>query len=317
MPNPADRLPQHYSLAPAPTRCDSPLPAFGGSSRDVFRQSYNRTNFLFEHDLCEERSFSMSTLRELARRHPTSPAHAYWSNGEVDVADGWNAENHRYCLADTVAGIETNDSLAMLKHVEQDRVIGPRVREILQVIVELIGPRMSDDVTAARGTLLIASPRRTTAYHIDSDVNFLFQISGDKLFSVFDQSVTGVEELEKYFRGDPSAAVFKPASQGSAACYELRAGRGVHVPCMAAHWAQTLDAPSIALSLNFDLRSVTALGRLYRLNGRMREHGVRPCTPGVSKWRDRWKTTLLDGLDATRHLTARLESVLNSGRPAH
>ena len=316
MSNQVDRLSQDYSATPAPLRSDSPLPAFGASSRDVFRDNYNRTNFLFEHGLREESSFSMPVLQELAQRHPPTPAYAYWSNGHVDVVDGWKAENHRYSLADTVAGIGTNDSLAMLKHVEEDRVIGPRVREILQVILELIGPRMSDDVTAARGTLLIASPRRTTAYHIDSDVNFLFQISGDKLFRVFDQSVTGVEELEKYFRGDPSAAVLKPGSENSATSYELCAGRGVHVPCMSAHWAQTLDAPSIALSLNFDLRSVTALGRLYKLNGRMREHGVIPCAPGVSRWRDHWKTTLLDGLDATRQLTARLASVLNSGRPA-
>jgi len=34
--------------------------------------------------------------------------------------------------------------------------------------------------------LLIASPRRVTSYHMDSNTNFLFQLHGDKRLTVFD-----------------------------------------------------------------------------------------------------------------------------------
>jgi hypothetical protein len=106
--------------------------------------------------------------------------------------------------------------------------------------------------------------------------------------------VTSDEELENYFLGDPSGAIFKPERQADAKCYELRAGRGVHVPCMAAHWAQNLDSPSVALSINFDLRSIASVGRLYRLNGRLRRLGLIPTPPGRSKWRDISKQAALE-----------------------
>ena len=56
-----------------------------------------------------------------------------------------------------------------------------------QLIMRLAGPAMAEDVLVGRATILIASPHRITAYHIDQDLNYLLQIAGDKSFSVFDQ----------------------------------------------------------------------------------------------------------------------------------
>ena len=280
-----------------PAQPASSVPTFGPGCREIFSQSYNRVSFLFEHDWRDHPLFAWPKLLELAARQPQGAAYAYWSNGPVDVADGWDsAQGPRYSLQDTLLGIRSNNSLAMLKHVEQDTVLGPFVRQIQHMVLDLAGAQMRDDALCARGTLLIASPWRITSYHIDSDVNFLFQICGDKLFRVFDQTdrtIISHEELENYFLGDPNGAVYKPERQAQAKCYELRAGRGVHVPCMGAHWAKNLGAPSVALSINFDLRSITSVGRIYRLNGRLRKLGLHPVPPGMSRWRDNLKTTAL------------------------
>jgi hypothetical protein len=298
----ASRSPTTIPAQPA-----SSLPAFGPSCREVFSQSYNRVSFLFEHEWRDHPLFALPNLLELARRQPQSPAYAYWSNGPVGVDNGWDsAGGPRYSLADTLLGIGVNDSLAMLKHVEQDTVFGPFVRQIQQMVLDLAGAQMRDDALCARGTLLIASPGRITSYHIDSDVNFLFQIAGDKLFRVYDQTdraITSHQELENYFLGDPNGAVFKPERQADAKTYELHAGRGVHVPCMGAHWAKNLDAPSVALSINFDLRSITSVGRIYRLNGRLRKLGLNPVPPGTSSWRDNLKTTALSLPETWRRLS--------------
>jgi hypothetical protein len=72
------------------------------------------------------------------------------------------------------------------------------------------------------------------------------------------------------------------------------------VPCLAAHWAENLDSPSVALSINFDLRSIGSLGRIYRLNGKLRQHGLHPVPPGVSERRDRLKVGALESLDLAR-----------------
>ena len=282
------------------------MPAFDSSSRAVFRQTYNRESFLFKHALHENPLFTLPSILALAGRQSTSQAHSYWSNGKAGVADGWNGgQGHRYTLTDTLANIEGNNSLVLLKHLEQDEHFGPIVKQIHETIYDLVGPEMRADVIAARGTLLIASPHRVTAYHIDSDVNYLFQIAGEKSFHVFDQNdrtLTTHEELEKYYSGDLSSAVFKEARAKSSRTYDLGQGLGVHVPCIAAHWAQNLDSPSIALSINFDLRSVMRLGRIYRLNAKLRSVGITPMPPGISAWRDDLKLTALHGLKAARRI---------------
>jgi hypothetical protein len=297
--------------APAGPTADTTasLPTFGASSREVFREHYNRASFLFAHTLNDNPLFSLASLRELALRLPLQPAYSYWSNGRVGVAHRWDAKvAPRRSLLETMAGIEENDSLVMLKHLETDSVLGPTVREICNRVIELAGARMRDDVVVGRGTVLIASPGRLTSYHLDSDTNYLFQIVGDKLLSVFDQTdrtLTPHEELERYYDGDPNGARFKQERQCDARTYELGPGLGVHIPSMAPHWAQNREQPSIALSINFDLRSVQRLGRIYHFNCKLRRHGIQPRPPGTSAWKDTMKLAALGGLTAARRLAGR------------
>ena len=285
------------------------LPRFEGDARAAFDAHYNRASFLFSHALHENPLFELPALLELAARRPAEPQYAYWSNGRVGVAHRWDAKvGPRRSLTDTVAHIADNDSLVLLKHVERDAVLGPSIRATCEQVLELSGAQMRADVLEARGTLLIASPGRLTSYHLDADVNFLFQISGDKWLSVFDQgdrTLTSHEELERYYDGDPNGAVFKESRQPEARLYDLHAGLGVHIPSMAPHWAQNREHPSVALSINFDLRSVSRLGRIYHFNCKLRRHGIRPRPPGASAWRDSLKLAALSGLGAAQRIVKR------------
>jgi hypothetical protein len=47
----------------------------------------------------------------------------------------------------------------------------------------------------------------------------------------------------------------------------------------------------VALSLNYDLRSIQRSGRIYAINRRLRRLGIEPTPPGISVWRDRTKLT--------------------------
>jgi hypothetical protein len=285
------------------------VPRFEAGARAAFDAHYNRASFLFGHALQREPLFELPQLIELAARRPAEPQFAYWSNGRVGVAHRWDAKvAPRRPLTETVANIADNDSLVLLKHVERDALFGPRIREVCEQVIELSGNGMRDDVIEARGTLLIASPGRLTSYHLDADVNFLFQIAGDKWLSVFDQSdrtLTSHEELERYYDGDANGAVFKEGRQPEAHLYDLRPGLGVHIPSMAPHWAQNREQPSVALSINFDLRSVSRLGRIYHFNCKLRRHGIRPRPPGTSLWRDSLKLAALSGLGAAQRMVKR------------
>jgi hypothetical protein len=252
-----------------------------------FPLHYNRSTFMFQHGLSGHPLLQLSSLIDLGDRLEKYNG-CYWSNGSVDVTDRWDkGADRRQSLRDTLENIEVNNSLVILKYVIHDPIAGPFFQDVLGALMRLAGPEMTEDVLVGRATILIASPRRITAYHIDQDLNYLLQIAGDKSFSVFDQpdrALVTDDELERYFSGDDSAAGFKPDRQSEATVYDLRAGSGVHVPCMAPHWARNGERVSIAVSCNFDLASVQHLSLIYKTNRRLRSLGLSPRSPRDAVW---------------------------------
>jgi hypothetical protein len=133
------------------------------ASAELFIRQYNRMSFRFGHNLRGHPLLDISNLVKLSAGYPDDSAHAYWCNGRVEVSDSWDAGRQK-CLSlqQTVAGIANDDSLVILKHVEEDSELGPLVRECIATVVDMVGPQMRDDVIVARGTLLIASPHHLT-----------------------------------------------------------------------------------------------------------------------------------------------------------
>jgi len=257
------------------------------------RRHYNRRCFPFEHDLHKNPLFDLDQLAELVCREPELSRSAYCSCAPASVRDPWagGAPSHE-TVRDAVHEVATNNSLIILRHIERSVSVGPYLRESMEQVVAAVGPALRTDIKTSRATLLIASPRRITSYHLDSNTNFLLQIHGDKRLSVFDQSdrtLVTPEELEGYYGGNGSAAQYKPERQADAQVFELHAGSAVHIPSNAPHWAQNLDSVSVALSINFDLISVERTGRIHRLNGRLRRLGFNPHAPGDSAWKDEIK----------------------------
>jgi hypothetical protein len=263
-----------------------------------FRNQYNLTSFPFRHELPMSPLFEWSSLLALAARHPRDAEHVYCSCGRVVVDDPWSAHQQSGVVpTDVLRSIGQTDSLVMFKRLEEDELLGPLIRSIQSEIVDLTCGALRDDIIVGRGTLLIASPRRITSYHVDADVNFLFQIQGAKTFSVIDATggaAVSHEELEHYFLGDLNAAHYDVGRQRNTTLYELDGGCGVHVPCLTPHWAQNHDSISVALSVNFDLHSMVPLRRIYRLNGRLRQLGLAPRPPRASRWRDSMKLAALN-----------------------
>ncbi|MGB8843573.1 MAG: hypothetical protein WCC64_21180 [Aliidongia sp.] len=264
---------------------DTLLPRFN----PAFQTHYNRATFMFEHGLKDHPLLDLVELAALGERLAKNNS-VYWSNGPVKIFDKWEAGTvDRLSLAETIKNIRVNNSLVMMKSVVHDPLLGPVMRRMLTGIIDLVGPALRDDLTNSRATILLASPCRVTAYHIDSDVNFLMQVAGNKQFGVHDQadrSVISDEELERYFEGDVNGAVFKADRRQDATNHALNAGYGVHVPSTAPHWAENGDEVSVAVSFNYDLRSVERLAPVHRINGRLRRLGFRPGPPGINRTRD-------------------------------
>jgi hypothetical protein len=254
-----------------------------------FPPTYNRSTFMFRHGLSGHPFLQLPSLIDLAGRLEKHDG-CYWSNGSVNVTDRWEkGTDRRQSLRETLENIEHNDSLVILKYVVHDPIVGSLFRDILAAIIRLARPERVEDVVVGRTTILIASPHRTTAYHIDSDVNYLLQVAGDKSFAVFDQTdrtLVTDEELECFFNGDLSAAHFKPDRAADATIYDLKEGFGVHVPSLAPHWARNGGQVSVAVSCNFDVAPLMRLSAIYKTNHRLRSIGFRPRSPRDGSWGD-------------------------------
>jgi hypothetical protein len=279
-----------------------PVPVLTDPERR-FACHYNRRHFMFTHGLGGHPVLGLPSLLALAERMPDH-TDTYWSNGKVSVGDGWKGgAGRRRSLRDTIANIATNDSIVILKHTEQDPVVGPLLRAFLGRVVDCAGARMRDDVLVGEALIFISSPKRMTPYHIDGETNFIVQVAGDKTVCVFDHAdrqLLTEEEIESYHTGNYSSAVYKPDLQKAATVYDLRAGSGIHVPPTAPHWVKNGDNVSVTLSIGYELRSIRREALVYRMNSRLRRIGLKPAAPARSPWRDRAKTILGGGFEAMR-----------------
>ncbi len=257
-----------------------------------FGRCFNQSSFLFGHGLDREPLLSLPGLAALAARLEPQGSY-YWSGDAAAIGDGWDAGSGGHCsLAEAVATIECSNSLILLKNTIDDPLFGPLFQAVVERICALCGTSMRDDVQRARATLLIASPGRWTPYHADADSNFLMQIAGRKTFGIFDptdRTLVTEPEIERLVCGDFNAVTYKPSRRNEAVVHDLHPGQGIHVPIFAPHWARNGSEVSIALSLNFDLKSTARLISVRKVNRKMRRLGLHPAAPGLHPWRDHGK----------------------------
>ena len=210
-------------------------------------------------------------------------------------------------LLDAFDNLAAGDSLILLKsaHVHPD--YGLLLRDVLGEVGDLLGTDIEMRYASNICTILIASPRRVTPYHMDNAYNFLMQVHGTKTFYVFDGTdpeILSPFELEQFWSGDGSAACYSEAKQKKAQEFALSAGSGVHVPIAYPHWAQNGSEVSVAVSINFKpVRNMAA--DMFRLNAKLRRLGLNPTPPGRSKVLDASKLVGLRTITSVKQAVKR------------
>ncbi len=279
-------------------------------AKGAFARTYNRCPFQFAHGLTGHELFELPSLLALSRR-VADQRDTYWSNGKPRLDDRWERNSEgRLSLEDTVTGIADNNSMVILKHAEQDAVYAPLLRAFLARVVDLAGDVMRQDVVVGEVLILLSSPDRLTPYHMDAEVNYLVQVTGNKTVRVYnqgDRELVTHHERERYFAGDYNSAPYREAKLDEAAVFELTAGTGVHIPVFAPHWVQNHDNVSVALSVNYELRSVKRLERIYHTNRLLRRAKLHPAAPGASGWQDGAKLLLSRAATGVSRLRRRPE----------
>jgi hypothetical protein len=149
-------------------------------------------------------------------------------------------------------------------------------------------------------TLLLASPKVATPFHIDHETNFLFQLQGSKdvcLFPATDREVVPDQEIERYYSGNFEAALYRREMQDRGTVYRLAPGEVVHHPSLAPHWVKNDDNISVSISISYCMKSLEKRARVYQANYILRKMGLKPLSPGISPLRDSVKRKVISTLE--------------------
>ncbi|HWY61337.1 MAG TPA: hypothetical protein VNW15_05505 [Rhizomicrobium sp.] len=287
---------------------------------DVHGRGFNANSFSFQHSFANHPLFSLDSIRELAGRLPKRPGFVHWQNGPVGVDALWTTNiGPRLSLDDTLAGIAENNSLVVLKHVEQDPVVGPILQALLNEVWDRMPAKVRPDITLGESLIFVNSPRRKTVYHIDLEASHLLQVSGLKTLYVFDgkgRPLVSDAVLEQHCAGNQSSAVYDPSRQHEATRHDMVPGYGAHIPSRAPHWVQNGDEVSVSININFDFHSVHHRMRpIYALNHKLRRLGINPAAPGRHPVIDDMKVAVYGAAKWLRSATSKRDAAYPNWTP--
>ncbi len=256
----------------------------------VFRHHFNRRPFLFRHSLSSHPLFALPRLIELSGE--LNGRYLEFNAGQIPVnLPNW--EDTPYTGLDakrTIRQAATVCSWMVLKRAEHSadyaRLLDACLDEI-QPLSEPIEPGMCEREAA----VFVSSPSSVTPFHMDHEINFLLQLRGSKIISVFsagDRAVLSERELEEHFCGPAihRNLSFLERYQDRATVFQLHAGFGLHIPTTDPHWVMNGTEVSVSFSAAFKTRASLRRGHVYRMNAALRRLGGSPVPWNHSPLRD-------------------------------
>jgi hypothetical protein len=263
-----------------------------------FREKFNRSPFMFSHNLIGHPLFELPRLAELAStliNHNES--HVMCKVGDFPIHKKWSERPNKVeQVATAIKNIETSNTWLLL----QDTQLDPEYRALMeQIITEtetLTGVPLRKEITWLEAFIFIASPQTATPYHIDSEQNFIFQIYGEKednLFDRCDRTVLSEQEIERFYYGDRECLSYKDENQSKASVYHLTPGKGIYHPVNDPHWVKNGNTYCISLTILFYTRPFDLRARVYQINYLLRRLRLNPTPPGKSLLLDSIKIHLI------------------------
>ena len=252
--------------------------------RQVFSVTGQQT-FGFNHDLGSSALVQLDALRDLARYMEEQQLSYHFECAKGGPDSGWGSQPKEATLLETFDGMASGNALILLKSVHRHPDYDRLLTSFLDNLGDVLGIDIPKHYEVPICTIILASPRRITPYHMDDSHNFLMQVRGQKTFHVFDGTdldIVSDREREAFWNGDHSAAILTEAKQRKAITYDLVGGSGVHVPMTYPHWAQNGSDVSVAVSINFRPKHHRT-SEIHGMNNLLRRRGLQPRAPGQSR----------------------------------
>jgi hypothetical protein len=254
------------------------------------RDQFEKGPFLIRHDLAEHPLLGLDRLMALARE--LRPEDVELNAGDVPVSMvGERRPDHDLGPEAVIARIRDCRTWLGLKKVGQI----PAYRALIDAVLDQLQPHIAPlfpGMYNREGFIFVTSPRSRVPYHMDPEHNFLFQIQGAKMFTLFDQrdrELLPETEIERHYSDENRKMVLRPEHAPRGRPISLAPGDALHVPINAPHFVQTEGDVSVSFSITFRSPGADRRQRVYVLNRRLRSLGLTPAPVGLSPARDRLK----------------------------
>jgi hypothetical protein len=248
-------------------------------SRANFAASYPEGPHKLRHNLCAHPLLELDALAELGTVLPARSVE--YNRGDVPIGIDRKPEGNGLTIGETIRGIASSNSWAVLKNIEQQpayaALLGELLGEIEREIVRKTGRMMK-----TQGFIFVSSPDAVTPYHFDPEHNILLQLTGQKAMTVFpagDALFAPDQVHETYHTGGPRELAWHDGLACHGQTFRLAEGEAIYVPVMAPHHVKNGPLPSISLSITWRSEWSFAEADARSFNAVLRTAGFDPRPP--------------------------------------
>ncbi len=253
-----------------------PPAVFPTLSRAHFAASYPEGPHKLRHELGAHPLLEPDALAELGEKLP--PLSVEFNRGGLTIGE-------------TIRNIETADSWAVLRNIEQDPAYAALLGSLIGEIEHEIAARTGKPLKT-QGFIFVSSPHAVTPYRFDPEHNILLQLAGEKTMTVFPAGAAACAPDREHETCHTGGAP-EPSWQEELAChgasFRLTPGEAVYVPVMAPHHVRNGPEPSISLSITWRSAWSFAEADARAFNAVLRQLGFDPRPPGRWPARNRGK----------------------------
>lgn len=266
-----------------------------------FQRCYDDRSMAVRHDLVGHPLLTLDAIEALARALPEAQLEHFEAGLPELCPDGKAGPTaKRATVIELIRGIEHNRMWVGFHRIETAPEYRALMDELLDPIAALV-PSMG----TRESYLFLSGATTTSPSHRDPEHNFLLHVRGAKQLVTggFPSADARHRELERCYRVDGIMAAALPSDP---VVYELGPGDGAYIPADDLHLVHNHDEVSISISVTWRPDELVRAGRVYQVNGWLRDRGLDPTPPGKRIWLDRSKARLVWGRLVLGRLTSRL-----------
>ncbi|GGB87721.1 hypothetical protein GCM10011494_02600 [Novosphingobium endophyticum] len=246
----------------------------------MFASHYPETPHKLVHTLGAHPLMELGTLARLAEALPE--ASIEYNAGNQPIGVNGKPAATGIPIGETIRHIETTNSWAVLKNIEQHAAYAALLSDLLDELRPEIEAR-TGRMLKTQGFVFVTSAGGVTPYHFDPEHNILLQVRGSKVMTQFpagNPRYAPDEAHEAYHTGGARELRWRDDLLPGGREFPLAAGEALFVPVMAPHFVRNGPEPSVSLSITWRSEWSFAEADARTFNGLLRRFGLRPRSPG-------------------------------------